>query len=267
MRNESGFIAATLAQPEDETARLVYANWLEERSDPRGEFLRLELVLPRLTRTAEYPALEARRDELQDQIDTRWLYLIGVLVPGRRIRGRVAHVTEVEVRVDLGVFVGVLHVTDMPWSRFPILRKVFPVGSSLEGVILEVDCTQGRIQLGHQGQRNPPWDDIWKRFPVGTAVRGHVTGRVPAEEDTPDLLWVDIQPGVWGFLRLPETRQPAVGDSVSAIVAEIDYAQRELLLELSGGEPDAADGGRADGFSGFRASDLSLAGIEKVKKP
>jgi uncharacterized protein (TIGR02996 family) len=45
MSDDQGFRSALLADPEDTTTRLVYADWLEERDDPRGEFLRLECEL------------------------------------------------------------------------------------------------------------------------------------------------------------------------------------------------------------------------------
>ena len=66
MSEEAAFLSAISAAPEDDTARLVYADWLEERSDPRAEYLRLEVQRNRLTarqkRTEAWPrALERLR--------------------------------------------------------------------------------------------------------------------------------------------------------------------------------------------------------------
>src|SRR5262249_51734963 len=44
-REAEGFLQAILAAPEDDTPRLVYADWLEERGDPRGEFIRIQCEL------------------------------------------------------------------------------------------------------------------------------------------------------------------------------------------------------------------------------
>lgn len=41
MSEEAGFIAAVLTDPDDRTALLVYADWLDDRNDPRGEYLRM----------------------------------------------------------------------------------------------------------------------------------------------------------------------------------------------------------------------------------
>ena len=60
---EAGFIAAMLADPDDRTVLLVYADWLDERNDPRGEYLRL-LV-------AENPSLQ-RLSDLGETLDSAW---------------------------------------------------------------------------------------------------------------------------------------------------------------------------------------------------
>jgi uncharacterized protein (TIGR02996 family) len=63
MSDEAGFLRAIQENPEDDDARLVYADWLEERSDIRGEYLRLEHQLAHIFRLAQ----------LREQIDQSWL--------------------------------------------------------------------------------------------------------------------------------------------------------------------------------------------------
>jgi uncharacterized protein (TIGR02996 family) len=66
---EEDFIRAIDANPLDDSLRLVYANWLEERGDVRGEFLRLEHQLGQI---------KARLEALRGQIDPAWLALMGL---------------------------------------------------------------------------------------------------------------------------------------------------------------------------------------------
>jgi uncharacterized protein (TIGR02996 family) len=61
MSDDAPFLQAVLADPDDDGCRLVYADWLEERGDPRGELIRVQVELARL------PAADARRPELQDR--------------------------------------------------------------------------------------------------------------------------------------------------------------------------------------------------------
>ena len=74
MTPEEAFVQAITGSPDDDTSRLVYADWLEERGDPRGEFLRLECRLRALPETSEeHLALLPRLAELGGGADVRWL--------------------------------------------------------------------------------------------------------------------------------------------------------------------------------------------------
>ena len=75
MTEEAGFIAALLAEPDDRTTLLVYADWLDDRDDPRAEYLRLLAA----DKADEMRALEihSRLAELRTRIDIGWLTLIG----------------------------------------------------------------------------------------------------------------------------------------------------------------------------------------------
>jgi uncharacterized protein (TIGR02996 family) len=75
MSEEVGFIAALLAEPDDRTTLLVYADWLDDRSDPRAEYLRL-LAAEKLD---EVRALEisSRLIELRVALDLGWITLMG----------------------------------------------------------------------------------------------------------------------------------------------------------------------------------------------
>jgi uncharacterized protein (TIGR02996 family) len=64
MNDEAGFLNAIRDNPDDDTARLVYADWLEERGDIRGEYLRLEYQLSQIP---------LRLAQLREQIDPAWL--------------------------------------------------------------------------------------------------------------------------------------------------------------------------------------------------
>src|SRR5215208_4409122 len=78
MNEEAGFIAALLAAPNDRTAMLVYADWLDERADPRAEYLRM---------VAAGAYDRARLNTLYQVLDLGWTQLIGNLLdPGDRAR-------------------------------------------------------------------------------------------------------------------------------------------------------------------------------------
>jgi uncharacterized protein (TIGR02996 family) len=71
------FLTAVLAAPDDDATRLVYADWLEERGDPRAEFLRVESQFLKLAPNAKRAsALQARLRELQPVLDPDWVALV-----------------------------------------------------------------------------------------------------------------------------------------------------------------------------------------------
>src|SRR5262249_24416206 len=80
MGEEDRFLQAILASPEDVSLRLVYADWLEERGDPRGEFLRLDTEAMQLTAQGEAgPSLQMRLQELQSTLDPAWVAFVTTL--------------------------------------------------------------------------------------------------------------------------------------------------------------------------------------------
>jgi uncharacterized protein (TIGR02996 family) len=83
MTEEAAFLEAILREPADETVRLVYADWLEERDDVRAEFLRVEHYLRQTTvQEPDYPAALARWLQLHERVPADW---VGSL--GRRVHG------------------------------------------------------------------------------------------------------------------------------------------------------------------------------------
>jgi uncharacterized protein (TIGR02996 family) len=74
MRDEAAFLAAVRAAPNDVSYRLVYANWLEERGDPRGELIRVEEEMRQLpVFSDQYWDLKTRRNKLRSQAAPKWL--------------------------------------------------------------------------------------------------------------------------------------------------------------------------------------------------
>jgi uncharacterized protein (TIGR02996 family) len=74
MTYDDAFLQAILADPDDDATRLVYADWLEERGDPRGEFMRTQCALARWREGSPgRPQMEARERELLERHQDAWL--------------------------------------------------------------------------------------------------------------------------------------------------------------------------------------------------
>jgi uncharacterized protein (TIGR02996 family) len=85
--SEDAFIRAILASPEDASPRLIYADWLEERGDPRGEYIRLLCALDSRSGADRQAAkLRKRLRILEGSIDRRWGALFSVDIRIERIK-------------------------------------------------------------------------------------------------------------------------------------------------------------------------------------
>src|SRR6516164_3398920 len=93
--SHEAFLRAILEEPEDDTHRLVYADYLEEHGDPdRAEFIRVQCELARMGEDEEHRFdLEARADMLLSEHRRKWLGPLNVLpAPSRFRRGFVEHI-------------------------------------------------------------------------------------------------------------------------------------------------------------------------------
>ena len=80
MKEEQPFIQQILANPSDDSVRLIYADWLEEREDPRGEFLRIQTALSKMPRKDKrYASLRKRLKALRSSLDAEWLAWLNTL--------------------------------------------------------------------------------------------------------------------------------------------------------------------------------------------
>src|SRR5437867_4536323 len=73
MSQDEGFLRAIIEEPDDVGLRLIYADWLEERGDPRGEFIRVQCQLEELKEyDPRFKELKAREGELLAAHEREW---------------------------------------------------------------------------------------------------------------------------------------------------------------------------------------------------
>ncbi len=174
---------------------------------------------------------EVRRREAQE-----------ALADGRTLRGVVKNITDYGAFVDLGGIDGLLHVTDMSWGRVGHPSEVVKVGQSVEVRVLKFDAESGRISLGMKQLKPDPWHDLPAHYPVGARVRGKVVSL------TDYGAFVELEEGVEGLIHVSEMswtkriKNPSkilkVGDTVEAVIADVNAETRRLSLSLRATEPN-----------------------------
>ena len=187
--------------------------------------------------------LEKERDEqrvereaLKKARDTQKSETLAKLVEGKILPGKVKTVTDYGAFIDLGGVDGLLHVTEMSYSRVGHPRELVKVGDELQVMVLKVDEAAGRIALGLKQTQPDPWADTAAKLAPGTTVSGKVMSL------TEYGAFVAIAPGVEGLIHVSEmswtkrVTSPStmlkVGEEVSAVVLDVDVKAKRVRLGM-----------------------------------
>jgi small subunit ribosomal protein S1 len=139
----------------------------------------------------------SRRTLLEDEQRATADEVRKAIVPGAVMTGRVASVREFGAFIDLGGGVqGLLHVSEMGWSRIADPSQVMQPGEEITVKVLQVDDAKGKISLGLKQLSEDPWSSAEARYAVGQVFTGRVT-RV-----TEFGAFVELEPGVEGLAHV-----------------------------------------------------------------
>ena len=165
-----------------------------------------------------------------------------LLEEGRVLRGTVKNLTDYGAFVDLGGLDGLLHVTDMSWGRVNHPSDIVKVGDEIDVVVLKFDRETERVSLGTKQLTEDPWTHVPDRYPAGSRVTGRVTNV------TDYGAFVELEEGVEGLVHVSEmswskkVKNPAKvvspGDTVEAIVSDVNRESRRISLSLKDTLPD-----------------------------
>ena len=161
------------------------------------------------------------------------------------VTGRVVSVREFGAFVDLGAGVqGLLHVSEMGWSRVNDPSNLFKAGDEITVKVLRIDSKDGeeKIALGLRQLTDDPWSAVATKYPAGQVIQGRVT-RVA------DFgVFVELEPGVTGLVPASESATShgtdlkkafPVGTNLSVSVIDADVAGRRLRLSIKAIQDDA----------------------------
>ena len=179
----------------------------------------------------------SRRKHLEEEQRASAEAIRKSLVPGAVVSGRVASVLDFGAFVDLGAGIqGLLHVSEMSWSRTTTPAAIVAVGDQITVKVLRVDDATGKISLGLKQLQDDPWATVPARYEVGQVRSGRVT-RV-AEFGA----FVELEPGVEALAHassFPPAARPggwaksiAVGLTGAFEILTIDPAQKRIGIAL-----------------------------------
>ena len=162
--------------------------------------------------------------------------IISQLEKGQVLEGTVKNMTSYGVFIDLGGVDGLIHITDLSWSRINHPSEILELDQTIKVVILDFDDDKSKIQLGLKQLTDHPWDKLGDDIKEGSKVSGKVV--VIADYGA----FIEIDEGIEGLVHVSEMSWSThlrsaqdfvnVGDSIEAIVLSLDRESRKMSLGM-----------------------------------
>lgn len=173
--------------------------------------------------------IEESRSEARDEV-------LAKIKVGQILEGSIKNITDYGAFVDLGNFDGLLHVTDISWSKVNHPSEVLSVGQKVKVQVIKFDEATRRVSLGMKQLESNPWDGLDSKYPVGTRMKGKISNI------TDYGVFVEIEPGVEGLVHVSElswTRSTVLprklfteGQEVEFMVLDIDVEKHRISLGM-----------------------------------
>ncbi|HYY15007.1 MAG TPA: 30S ribosomal protein S1 [Chthoniobacterales bacterium] len=194
---------------------------------------RLEVVVLDINKEKERVSLGLKQTQKNpwDQIEERF-------PAGQRVKGRITNLVPYGAFVELEEGVeGLIHVSELSWTK-RIMRPsdILSVGQEVEAVVLGVNKEEQKISLGLRQLEPNPWDEIEKKFTIGSRVKGKIRNM------TAYGAFVELDEGIDGMIHVSDlswTRKinhPSEvfkkGDEVEAEVIDIDKTNQRISLGI-----------------------------------
>ncbi|WP_339755663.1 30S ribosomal protein S1 [uncultured Winogradskyella sp.] len=179
---------------------------------------------------------------IEADIEEQKKEIIGQLEKGQVLEGIVKNITSYGVFIDLGGVDGLVHITDLSWSRINHPNEIVELDQKLNVVILDFDENKSRIQLGLKQLSKHPWEALGEGVKIGDKVKGKVV--VIADYGA----FIEVEEGVEGLVHVSEMSWSThlrsaqdfvtVGDEIDAVILTLDREDRKMSLGIKQLTPD-----------------------------
>ena len=196
--------------------------------DVRAEILKIDLERRNI--------VISRRKLIETERETAKKRLLGTLKEGDIVTGTVKNIADFGAFVDLGGIDGLLHITDMSWGRVNHPSEIVRIDQKIEVKVLNIDFDREKIALGLKQKEASPWEEIEKRYPVNSRVKGAVVNIMSYGA------FVRLEDGIEGLVHISEmswTRRinhpsevVAPNQEVEVVVLDINKDKQEISLGM-----------------------------------
>jgi small subunit ribosomal protein S1 len=158
------------------------------------------------------------------------------MAEGDVVMGTVRSLAEYGAFIDIGGVDGLLHISDISWSRIGNPADVLTVGQQVEAKVLKIDAEKQRISLGMKQLQPHPWNAVPAKYKLGQRITGTVT------RTTDFGAFVELESGIEGLIHISEmawgkkirkaTDVVKSGETVEAVILGISIPERRISLGL-----------------------------------
>lgn len=154
---------------------------------------------------------------------------------GKTYTGVVKSLTSYGAFVDLGGIDGMIHISELSWSRIKHPSEVVNVGDTVEVYIKDLDREKGKISLGYKKSEDNPWEILKRDYPVGSVVEAQIVGM------TTFGAFARILPGIDGLIHISQIanrriEKPqdvlSIGETVKVMITDIDFDKKRISLSI-----------------------------------
>ena len=184
----------------------------------------------------------SRKAVLEKKNSAEKVELLKNLDEGQIVKGVVKNLTDYGAFVDLGGLDGLLHITDISWSRVTHPSEVLSLGEEIDVKILSFDKEKLRVSLGLKQIQNDPWETIEGKYSVGGIYEAIVSNI------TDYGCFAELEQGVEGLIHLSEldwtnknvhpSKVVVLEEKIKVMVLEIDHDKRRISLGLKQTKPN-----------------------------
>ena len=184
----------------------------------------------------------SRKAVLEEANSAEKLELLKNLEEGQVIKGRVKNITDYGAFIDLGGLDGLLHITDISWSRVINPADSLNLGEEIEVKVLSFDKEKLRVSLGLKQIQNDPWEEIDSKYSSGGIYEAVVSNV------TDYGCFAELEQGIEGLIHLSEldwtsknihpSKVVSQDEKIKVMILEIDREKRRISLGLKQTKPN-----------------------------
>lgn len=172
--------------------------------------------------------LEKERERLKEKT---W----ATIEEGQIIKGVVKRLTDFGAFVDIGGVDGLIHISDLAWHKIKHPSEVLTEEQEVKVQVLSVDKQRGRISLGLKQALPNPWDDVDKKYKIGSIIEGKIVKLVSFGA------FVEVEPGVEGLVHISQISKDhisnpeevlKIGDIVKVKIMDINVKEKRMSLSI-----------------------------------